>query len=195
MIESKPIQPIVTFVLISYLETDDLYVSLGSLLCQKNPNWQAIVWHDGPNELTKQIVEDFNDERIVFKCSDERRQSWGIYNRIDGYNTVTTPFIVNATVQEYFTPNAVEEIAKHLDCDFIHWNVIHHSFNYYILNSDLKIGRIDWSNFAIKTEIAKQVGVNNPTHYCADGIFVEDCYKSGLLKTVFKLDKIITIKN
>jgi len=52
-----------------------------------------------------------------------------------------------------------------------------------------------WGNFRVKTEIAKKVGISRPTEFCADGIFVHDLMKSGLVKSIRKINKILTIHN
>ena len=54
---------------------------------------------------------------------------------------------------------------------------------------------MDWSNFALKTHIAKKVGINYFTSYIADGLFIEDVIKSGLVKKKVKLNRILNIKN
>jgi hypothetical protein len=189
---------IVTFILITYKEpTADFYVSLGSLLKQKNPNWKAIVMQDGPlpDDTARKVVEEINDERITYFETEQNEGAWGCYNRIRGLKMADTDFVVNATVQEYYTPNTVDEIEKNKNYDFIYWPCVHHSFNYDIINAEPVKGRIDWSNFAIKSVIARRVGINFPDAYMADGVFVEECIASGHIKKKIKINKLLNIKN
>jgi len=191
---SKQLEKGVTFIVISYLEHWEAYMFIGAMLCQTNPNWKIIIWHDDPNWKLRSIVEQFEDPRITY-VETPNRGAYGAYNRIDALEMVDTEFVVQTTIQEYYIPVAVEKILENSDNDVVYWSTIHHSFGYSVLNSSLKIRAIDWSNFAMKTEIARKVGIKQPAEYCADGIFVEDCVKSGLLKKQLKLPIIMSIKN
>ncbi len=189
-------EAIVTFVLISYNEVNDYYVSIGSLLCQKNPHWKAIVYHDGPNNYARAIVEGFNDPRIRYIEAPTNRGAWGCYNRIDALNNmVDTEYAIQGTVQEYFAPVLVNLIYDNREVDIILWDTVHHHFGYCVLNVEPRINKVDWCNFAIKTSIAKAVGIKDPTSFRADGEFVQDCMASGLVKTATKIPRVFTIKN
>jgi len=185
-----------TFILIAYQETNDIYVSLGSLLCQKNPNWKAIVYHDGPNDDMRKRVETIGDSRIRYVEAEKNKGSWGAYNRIDAVNNmVDTEYLIHGTVQEYWAPVVVDVLSKNQNADILIWNVAHHHFGYSVLDTQLAIKQIDWSNFAIRTSIAKAVGINHPTEFCADGMFIEECVKSGLLKSAVKIPRVLSVKN
>jgi hypothetical protein len=188
-------KPIVTFVVITYKEQWEPYMFIGMLKCMKNPNWKAIVWHDGPNPEMRAIFEAFGDERIQYIENEENKGSWGCYNRIDALQMVDTEFVVQCTVQEYYLPIFVDELIANSKFDMIYWPVVHHSFGYAILDPEPKRGKMDWSNFALRTHIARKVGIKYPDAYMADGLFVEDVIASGLAKSKIKLRKILNIKN
>lgn len=188
-------KPIVTFIVISYKEKWDPYMFIGMLKCMKNPNWKAIIWHDGPNEELKNIVESFADDRILYMENEENTGSWGCFNRIAALDIVDTEFVIQTTIQEYYLPILVDDILANSHNDLIYWPCIHHSFAYNILNAEPVRGRMDWGNFALKTHIAKKVGINYPTAYMADGLFIEDVMKSGFIRKQVKLPKILNIKN
>jgi hypothetical protein len=188
-------EPIVTFVAISYREEWEPYMFIGMLKCLKNPRWKAIIWHDGPNEEMKKAVESFKDDRIIFIQNDQNKGSWGCHNRIASLDIVDTEYIIQTTVQEYYLPVLIDEIIANKANDLIYWPCIHHSFGYNILNAEPVRGQMDWSNFALKTHIAKKVGINYFTSYVADGLFIEDVIKSGLVKKKVKLNRILNIKN
>lgn len=189
-------KPIVTFIAISWKEEWDPYMFIGMLKCLKtdNADWKAIIWHDDENPRLRQIVESFADDRITY-METPNRGSWGAYNRIDALKMVDTEFVVNCTVQEYYTPNFLDVLVENKNYDFIYWPCVHHSFNYEIINAEPVKGRIDWSNFAIRSVIARRVGIKYPDAYMADGVFVEDCMASGLVKRKIKVNKILNIKN
>jgi hypothetical protein len=188
-------KPIVTFVVISYKEEWDPYMFIGMLKCLKNPRWKAIIWHDGPNEQLEKIVNQFADERITYIQNEENQGSWGAHNRAKALEMVDTDFVIQTTIQEYYLPTIIDEIEANSLNDLIYWPCIHHSFNYGVVNAEPVRGQMDWSNFALKTHIARKVGINYPTSYIADGLFIEDVMKSGLVKKKVKLNKILNIKN
>lgn len=188
-------KPLVTFVVITYKEQWEPYMFIGMLKCMKNPHWKAIVWHDGPNPEMRAIFEAFGDERIQFIENEENKGAWGCYNRIDALQMVDTEFVVQCTIQEYYLPIFVDAIEQNKNNDLIYWPCIHHSFGYNIINAAPQRGRMDWSNFALKSHIARKVGINHPDAYMADGLFIEDVIKSNLVKKQVKLDRVLNIKN
>jgi len=167
---------------------------IGMLKCMKNPNWKAIIWHDEQNPRLKEIVEGFADDRITY-METENRGSWGCYNRKDALKMIDTDFVVQCTIQEYYVPIFVDIIEENKQQDFIYWPCVHHSFMYEIINAEPVRGRIDWSNFAIRSTIARKVDINYPDAYMADGVFVEECMKSTLIKRKIRINKILNIKN
>ena len=187
----------VTFIAPAFNEKFDPFVFIGSMLCQQNRDWKAIIYHNGPNPWLKYIVENYADDRLVYKESIKDTGAWGTYNRIDALNNlVDTPLVVQTSIQDYWLPNAVESIVQSAHHDFIYWNSINHLAGYEnVLDCQPVPDHIDWGNFAIKTEIARQVGILHPTEFTADGLFVTDCMASGLVKNPIKLEKILTIHN
>jgi len=189
--------PIVSFIVICYGEYWEAPMFIGAMKCQTDKRFRCIFWHDGPNPELRKLIESLTkgDDRFTYIENDENTGSWGCFNRIAALKSITTPYVIQTTIQEYYAPCCISEIAKHQDKDIIVWNTIHHSFDYLILDTDLEVKKIDWSNFAIRTTIAQTVGIKQPTHYCADGLFIQDCVASGLLVNNIKLNKILSIKN
>ena len=188
----------ITFIAPAFNEENDPYVFIGSMLCQQNPNWKAIIYHNGPYTRLRYFVDSFGDKRLIYMQSSTNTGAWGCYNRIDAINNVVeTEFVIQTSIQDYWLPNAVacilEEAKEH---DFIYWNSINHLAGYEnILDSEPKKDLIDWGNFAIKTSIAREVGIRQPEEFTADGLFVEDCMKSGLVLNPVKIKKVLTIHN
>jgi len=186
----------ITFIAPTFNEKLDPYLFITSLLLQKDVRWKAIIYSNGINTDCKKIVQHFNDDRITYLESETNNGYWGCYNRIDALmNYVDTKYVCQTSIQDYFTPNAVRQILENLGNDFIYWDSLHNHYDWEILKSEIKISKMDWGNFAIKTEIAKQVGINHPKEFASDGLFIEDCVKSGLLKNIIKINKILTIHN
>jgi len=195
----------ITVVATAFKEKNSLPMFIGSLLCQTNNNWKAIIFHNGIDAEMENIFDtitdlypdlDINNKFEFFFC-EENNGFWGAKNRdFVLKNLVDTKYILNSSVQDYFVPIAIEEILKAGDADLIYFNSINHLFGYERpLDSKLETGWIDWGNFAVKTEIAKQVGINKPEDFCADGHFVQDLLKSGSINIKYKINKILTIHN
>jgi hypothetical protein len=186
----------ITFVTTAYKETIDAHVFLASLILQNDPRWECIIVCDEDNQYIKNTVKFFNDDRIKFLYIENEIKYYGHTNRkyaLD--NLVTTDFILQTSIQDYFLPCAVGDLLSYApNYDFIYYNSLHNHFGYKILNSQLEICKIDWGNFVIRTKIAKEVGINKPESNACDGFFVEDCIKYPNLR-ILKLDKILTVHN
>jgi hypothetical protein len=191
------IETMVTFIAPAFNERFETYTFIGSMLCQKDPNWKAIIYHNGPNKWLKYFVESFADSRLTYKESATNTGAWGCYNREDCIqNLVDTEYIVQTSIQDFWIPNAVSAIIEQKGSDFIYWNSINHLAGYHnILESRPEIDHIDWGNFAIKTSIARQIGIRHPEEFTADGLFVTDCMNSGLVNSQVKIPLILTIHN
>lgn len=205
----------VTFIAPSYQEEQDPYVFVGALLAQTNPNWKAIIYNNGPNPRLrafineaeeprlkyvasqKLMLEQLADPRISYVESEVNTGAWGCYNRANALQSmVDTEYVIQTSIQDYWLPNAVEEILKRNGADFIYWNSINHLAGYdRILETMPVINYIDWGNFAVKTALARKVGIQHPEAYVADGLFVQDCIKSGLIHKPVKIHQVLTIHN
>lgn len=186
----------ITFVATAYEETVDAYCFTASLINQTDPRWKAVIYCDKPNPYIKQVVELLNDSRITYIENLEAKGKWGHYNRVEALNTlVDTEFILQTSIQDYYIPTTVGEILKYeKKADLIYFNCLHNHFNYETLNSQLRQCRIDWGSFAVRTSIAKKVGINHPESGVADGVFVEQlCKYPGLVAV--KINKTLTVHN
>lgn len=185
----------ITFVAAAYKE--NLIVAnqfISSMILQSDNRWKCIIYCDAPNPEVAAAVASYNDPRIKLVDNKEPTRHWGHYNRIDALNNlVDTEFVVQTSIQDYYTPNTVKEILERADHDFIYFNCIHNHHKYTILNSELKEGRIDWGSFAVKTSVAKEVGIREPRSSWCDGTFVVHCIAKGIKH--IKIDKVLTVHN
>lgn len=186
----------ITFVATAYNETIDCYQFISSMLLQSNPNWKCIIYCDSPNEYIKNSIRFFNDDRFLYVENETPTKWWGHYNRKRAlYELVDTDFIIQTSIQDYYTPNAVELISKFLnDYDFIYFDCIHNHINHNVLISQPQQCKIDWGSFAVRTSLAKKVGYNHIEDAATDGKFVEDCFKESTLRSI-KLNNILTVHN
>lgn len=205
----------VTFIAPSFQEEYDPYVFIGSLLSQKNPNWKAIIYNNGPNPWLRRVIDEtqtpklryipwlkelvasLDDKRISYLESATNTGGWGCYNRSDAIqNHVETEYVVQTSIQDYWLPNTVDLIAQYCGADFIYWDSINHLCGYHnVLHTLPVINYIDWGNFAVKTSIARKVGIRHPESFTADGLFVRDCIAEGLILKPVKIRQILTIHN
>lgn len=188
----------ITFVATSFNEEQHNAPLIDSLLAQKDKNWKAIIYNNGKNTEMKEWVEGFEDSRVVYKESETNTGQWGTLNRQDAVtNLVNTSHIINTSIQDYYLPNAVEEINKALEnkSDFVHWQAINHLFRYQILNGEIAWGHIDWGQFCVKTEYLKKIGIVHADNFSSDWHTIHALITSGLVKKVQKIDKILTVHN
>lgn len=181
----------ITFVATAFEEKYDAHVFIGSMLCQKNANWNAIIYANGNNAYIKNLIESINDHRIIYKFSEENTGYWGCFNRIKALDLVNTEYVVQTSIQDYYTPNAVSEILT-CNADLIHWNGLHNHFNYNILDTQPVMGKIDWGCFAVKTNLQRN-NINAPKSDMADGIFIDELVSKQV--SIGKINKILTIHN
>jgi len=185
----------ITFIATSYNETYEAYMFISSLKLQTNHNWKCIIYNDGPNDFIKNVVNQFNDDRITYYESKKTMGFWGHYNRKSALKYVDTEFLIQTSIQDYYIPTTVKEILNvNSTYDLILFNSLHNHFNYTILNSVPKITRVDWGCHVIRTKIAKSIGIQNPKSSVCDGIFVENCLKYPSLR-YHKIEKVLTTHN
>ncbi len=149
----------VTFVLPEFNEQDALFVSLGSLFCQTNKNWKAIIYSNGLNRwIDNAIDKNFNDARVCYRYA-LKNTGTPITSRIAALKEIETEWMVSASIQDYFHPNLVEEILKVADdADFIMWNGMNHHYHPNVIHQTKPEGYwVDWCNMAVRTELAKKI--------------------------------------
>ena len=181
----------ITFVATAFQEKHDAHVFIGSMLCQKNPNWKAIIYANGHNQYISSLIANINDDRLMYKFSQDNSGYWGCYNRIKALDIVDTKYVVQTSIQDYYTPNAVNEILKS-NASLTYWNAIHNHFDFEVLDTQPVMGKIDWGCFSVETELQKN-NIKAPTSSCADGVFIDELVAK--LVPIAKINKILTIHN
>jgi hypothetical protein len=185
----------ITFIATAWKETVDSYQFISSLLLQKDERWKCIIYCDEKNEFIENTLKLFNNDKFKLIYNDEKKGFWGHYNRKECLNIVDTEFVIQTSIQDYYTPNTVGELLGNIQTsDLILFNCIHNHMGFNILDSKPIRNHIDWGSFVIRTEIAKKVGINNPESSICDGLFIEDCLKYPEIR-VRKLNKILTVHN
>lgn len=185
-----------TFVATAYKETHDPYMFVSALLLQKNPNWKCIIYCDEPNQHVVDAVAIFKDDRFKVVANETATKYWGHYNRKRAlHELVDTEFVLQSSIQDYYTPNTVDEILKHSETsDFIYFDMIHNHFDYDVLDTLPQRNRIDWGGYAVRTSVARRIDIEHLQACNCDGIFAERCFLDEHVRSV-KLEKILAVHN
>ena len=185
----------ITFVTTAYKETYDPYMFVSSLLLQKNSNWKCIIYCDEANQQVVDAVNLFKDDRFKVVANETATKYWGHYNRKRAlHELVDSEFVIQTSIQDYYTPNAVEEILGHSTFDFIYFDMIHNHFNYEVLDTIPERNHIDWGSFAVRTSVAKRIDIVDLQACNCDGIFAERCFLDPDVRSI-KLEKILAVHN
>ncbi len=197
----KSMKPLVTIVGPAHNEAKWNMPFIDSMRAQTNDRWKAVVFHNGYNATLRDMIGFIGDERLTYNDSHVDSGNWGTANRQTTINECTTDYIIQSSIGDYWLPQAVESINKILEKDkpdILIWNSINHVVGpCLMLDAKLAWSKLDWGNFAIRTDIAKAVGINHGDQYCADWLFINDVLNSGYVNTdkILKLNAILTIHN
>lgn len=191
----------VTFVALAFNEILSNRPLLDSLIMQTNPNWELIIYHNGASSEIKTWANSYNDPRVKYFETEVNNDN-ACLNRLDAINNlVTTQYIIQTSIQDYYLSWAVELILKRLSetrADFCYWDSINHLCGHGVLITKLQMCYIDWGNFCIPIEIAKQIGIPGfePTVRRGDDWYtVEKGLQMNLFKNITKINNVLTIHN
>jgi hypothetical protein len=178
-----------------------LNIFVNSLLAQTNKNWLLNLIHNGvPTAETCNLISLYQtkcDLRFQYMAVDTGY--WGHVNRkklLDETNTSEGDFLLITNHDSYYMPVMVEHVLNVFkeDIDLVYFDFIHSHQGYQYYHSEPFISKIDWGAFVTRTEVAKKSGLNNTTHYCADGIFLED-YKKVITKGMVHIPLPLYVHN
>lgn len=191
-------EPIITFIATIYEETTDIYQFLSCLRLQSDPAWQCLLTIDGDSQAVINELQLIKSNPLLWDSRCDfivcpHKGFWGHYSRQIALEHATTEFVLQTSIQDYYTPNTVSEIRSQSSHDFIYFDCIHNHFAHNILNTVPKRSNIDWGSFVVRTWIAKHIGIQYPESGFADGLFVEQCIDAGV--TAVKIKKVLQIHN
>lgn len=186
----------ITFIAPAFNEPIERRPLIASLLKQTNPNWEVIVYHNGPNPEFGQWVESFKDERILYKESPTNTGAWGCHNRQDALDYYTKGlFVIQTSIQDTYDSSIVEEILKLFDFDILIWDSYNHLTGPEPLICEMTPGRIDWGNACVRTDLARRAGILYPQEFAADWLFFKTILDVHPLVYIRKIDRILTNHN
>lgn len=176
-------------------------VFIDSMIMQTNKEFKATVFHNGISySMVNYMMERCEGcDNIYYRHSNTDSANWGTANRQQAIDECDTEYIIQTSVQDYWLPQAVEYILKALENkpSIVVWNSINHLVGpCQVLDSKLEWSKIDWGNFAIRTDIARKMRIQQD-QYCADWLFIKECLDRKLIDTkkIIKINGILTIHN
>lgn len=178
----------IKIIAVTYYQTTELEVFIGSLLLQTNPNWDIEIWHDGSSPLSVReiIARHSDDPRIKFICTLERNGVWGHLSRksaLSGLMGEDDDLVLLTNADNYYCPGFVDQILKAYqskpEIGLVYTDCIHSHFQWDYHRSEPVEGKIDLGAACIRYDIAKSVGFRW-THYSADGAYIEACAKEAI---------------
>jgi glycosyltransferase involved in cell wall biosynthesis len=188
----------ITFIATSHGESAQYRPFIDSILAQKDTNWKAIVYNNGSNPQLKEWVEAIGDTRLSYVESTKDTGQWGTINRADAIQRlVDTEYVVNTSVQDYYTQNTVQELNKAIQegHDLISWRGINHLFSFCEVNGELAFGMIDWGQWCVKTDYIRKTGIVNGREFASDWFTLKAIIDSRQIKNYKKINSILHIHN
>ena len=150
---------------------------ISSLICQTHKNWSLILIHDGQNSTgLAKIVENYNDSRVFYIETPERKHNWGHHLRKWALNEIKegklvpdTDYIVITNPDNYYIPTFMEEMVKGFTSDkvatycssFVHGytsNQPDGTYRFGVLQTKLELGWLDCGGAMVKKDVACDIG-------------------------------------
>jgi hypothetical protein len=197
-----------------YEQEQEAPTLINSLMRQTADNWKLTICSNADNTLMNVQERYHTDPRIHYTILEENTGFWGAKNRRDFYQSVDLDtMVVMTSVEDYYVPRTVEYINSRGE-DFIYWDFTHHHFDYKttFAISQPRMKKIDWGNFAILSDKAKEVNISELKNrnaedpqkfdiidgweqFMGDGIFVEEVFKKFPEISNVRIPKILFAKN
>ncbi len=76
-------EPVVSVVMATYNRAHVLPAAINSVMVQTLPDWELVIRDDGSTDRTREVVESYADQRIVYSHQDNRGKSCAINGAID----------------------------------------------------------------------------------------------------------------
>lgn len=175
-------------------------VFINSFLLQTHKNFILHIVHDGAaNQALLDLMHHYSRFcDLRFECIDPPTGVWGHLNRktaLEKLDPNEGDKLLITNFDNYYVPVFVEYINKTFtqDVDLVYYDFVHSHQGYMNYKSVPEISKIDMGAFITRSKLAKDVGFNS-THYCADGVFIED-YKKRSNGQACYIDRTLFVHN
>ena len=157
-----------TVVAVTYDHKRKLNIFLDSMLEQTWKDWECIIVHDGSSgessEDTKQRIAPYLLEfpdKFRYLATPERANQFGHNCRDLGLQNTNTKWVHITNVDNQLVYDWLRHVMSETiqqDLDLMYWSCVHSYFGFNAPIPELRPGHIDFCNYLMKTELAKQMG-------------------------------------
>jgi len=190
----------------SYQRPDLIRCLLWSLASQTSKDFKISVYHDGPSDVIRGIIEGFKSEvtnlEVSYFDSNTRFNDYGHSLREIALARCETKLMLLTNDDNYYVPTFVEEILSQdwENADIVYFDMVHNHkiydlpnpIGYQTLITEPRVNRIDMGSFAFRTELGKKAGFADKSH-SADGYFFEKMLALGA--RIIKIKKVLFVHN
>ena len=172
---------LVSIILPVYNAEEFLKTAIDSVLSQTYQYFELLIINDGSTDNTSNIIQTFNDPRIVFI---NQLSNKGITYRLnEGIKTATGKYIARIDADDIWHPQKLEKqvsyMKHHHDISFLatDFNFLNHNgqiiktiknSKYHLKKNILKRNLICHSSILLKKDIIKHIGKYNPAYEYAE---------------------------
>ncbi len=157
------INPLVSILTPTYKRYDELKNAISSVLNQFYNNWEMLICSDGDDIIVKNIIEEYNDNRIKY-YSTEKTNNWGSTQRNFLTEVCKGKYIIYLDDDNILYPNALKAIIENFNAET---GMIIAKIDYDGLNHQLPVedkiilGKIDTLNAIIDKQYIKYISWKN----------------------------------
>jgi hypothetical protein len=179
-----------------------LRLLIDCFILQTDPNWKLHIVHDGhPIPEIGMIISLYNDPRITFFATEERKNNFGHPNRRMMLSKLALnhrDFVLITNDDNYYVPQFVQRFLHscNRNTGFVYCDTVHSYLDYNVLVSEIKLDHIDMGSFIVRLDVAKKVGFES-TAFNADGIYAVACANYCHMKRlrIIKISKPLFVHN
>lgn len=197
-----------SIVCVTYKRPKLLKVLIESFLCQTMQNFEILVMHDGPDEETRLILEEYardNPGKVTSYFSDNRYNDYGHSLRHLGIEMSESQYLLLTNDDNYYVPVFVENMFEAIErqnldivyCDMVHSHVfpeLPNPIGYQTLITEPRRWRIDIGTFITRTDLAKRVGFRDKG-FEGDATYFEDLLALNPKPKLGKVEKVLFVHN
>ena len=187
--------PTVSLAIATFEQGDELACLLYSLLSQTYPHWEAVVVHDGPGPLARDVVARIGDPRIRLIETSERRGRYGHPWRETGIDACRGDYIGLSNGDNYYAP-VYFEWALHLlttqAADLVFCDVVHSHAQWSVIRSGPRKGEIDIGCWVARAGLVKTTPFRDHG-FAGDGTFFEEMLRKA--ESVLHIHKPLFVHN
>jgi glycosyltransferase involved in cell wall biosynthesis len=188
-------RPKVSIAVATYDQRDELACLLYSFRAQTYSNWEAVVVHDGPGPVARDVVAAIGDDRVRLIETPERKQQYGHPWRDLGIFACTGDYIGLTNGDNYYAPVYFEWMLHLLTArgaDLVYCDMVHSHFQWSAFGCAPAKGTIDLGCWVARADLVKATPWRDHG-FLGDGTYVEDLCRKAT--TVMRIPKPLFVHN